>query len=62
MLSIIVVSPASPGGAPATGILVEDGITINGEPPMIVALAPGMIAGDGATAAKVVGAGTIMND
>lgn len=57
---MIVVSPESPGGASAAGIFVEDGITTKGAPPRIVALAPVMIAGDGKTAANVVGAVTTM--
>lgn len=62
VLLMMVVSPESPGGAPATGIFVADGITTNGAPPRIVALAPVMIAGDGKSAAKVVAAVTTMND
>jgi hypothetical protein len=62
VLSMTVVGPTSPGGAFPTGILVDDGITMKGEPPIIVTLAPGMTAGEGTTAANVVSPGTTTND
>ena len=56
---ITVVGPVIPGGAFTTGILVEDGTTINGDPLINVALAPGMLSGVGADeGTKVTGEGT----
>ena len=58
---IIVVLPVRPGGTFAARTLVEEGITIKSEPLLKIALAPEIITGDGAIAAKVVGCGTITN-
>ena len=59
VLLITVVGPVSPGGAFTTGILVEDGTTINGNPLINVALAPGILSGVGVDkATKVTGEGT----
>lgn len=62
-----VVSPVSPGGAIDMGILVDDGRTMNGKPPEILALAPGMKAGvlagevEASGILKLVGSGTATN-
>ena len=61
VLLITVVGPVSPGGALTTGILVADGTTINGNPLINVALAPGMLFGVGTNGrTKVTGEGTTM--
>jgi hypothetical protein len=61
VLLITVVGPVSPEGAFTTGILVAEGITMNGVPEIMVALAPGMISGGRADEAmKLIGEDTII--
>jgi len=55
---ITVVGPVSPEGAFTTGTLVAEGITMNGFPEIMVALAPGMTSG-GAGEAMFIGEDTI---